>query len=65
MNNVNEYMENLYQTVDNRDLKSLASFLHDDVSFCFSNSKPVTGKNAVLDINSQFFLILSPICLIP
>lgn len=55
MNNVHEYMKSLYQIVDNRDVESLASFLHDDVSFCFSNADLVSGKDAVIDMNSQFF----------
>lgn len=55
MKNTHEYMEKLYQTVDNLDVNTLSNFLHDDVVFQFSNANPVAGKNAVLDVNRQFF----------
>ncbi|MGF1733242.1 nuclear transport factor 2 family protein [Photobacterium kasasachensis] len=55
MNSVNDYMNKLYQIVDNRDADSLANFLDEDVCFKFSNAEQVTGKMAVLDINRHFF----------
>ncbi|MCK6264235.1 nuclear transport factor 2 family protein [Vibrio sp. ZSDE26] len=55
MNNPTEYIQALYQIVDNRDVIALSELLHPEISFRFGNADPVQGKDSVVDVNHQFF----------
>lgn len=50
-----DFIQDLYQAVDAKDIHALANMLHPNVSFIFSNSEPVIGIDDVKAINEQFF----------
>lgn len=50
-----DYIENLYECVDDKNVDRLSGFLADGVCFQFANAAPVTGKAAVLAANEVFF----------
>ncbi|MEH6579629.1 MAG: nuclear transport factor 2 family protein [Amphritea sp.] len=53
--NKTEFVEKLYQCVDDRNVQALSAFLAPDVSFRFANAEPLKGKEAVLEANKGFF----------
>ncbi|MDX1301015.1 nuclear transport factor 2 family protein [Photobacterium sp.] len=55
MNNPIAFTKTLYKIVDSRDVTALSEMLHQDVMFRFSNTEPVQGKSAVVNMNCQFF----------
>lgn len=50
-----EFVSELYQSVDARDVERLSAFLADDVNFRFANAAPLKGKEDVLAANKAFF----------
>ena len=52
----------LYQAVDSRTAASLEPFLSPSVTFQLGNNLPVSGKEAVLQVNASFFDVLAPEC---
>lgn len=51
----NELVTKLYQAVDTREARCLEPFLSPSVTFQLGNNPPVSGKEAVLEINASFF----------
>ena len=50
-----ELVTRLYQAVDSRTAASLEPFLSPSVTFQLGNNLPVSGKEAVLQVNASFF----------
>ncbi|WP_085899626.1 nuclear transport factor 2 family protein [Kiloniella majae] len=48
----------LYKAVDGKSISRLGSFLADDLRFQLGNFDAVTGKEAVLEANENFFQII-------
>ena len=51
----NELVTKLYQAVDTREARCLEPFLSPSVTFQLGNNPPVSGMEAVLEINASFF----------
>ena len=50
-----DFIHDLYQTVDQRNAEALATFLADDVQFAIGNGDPIDGKQSVVSANAAFF----------
>lgn len=50
-----QFIQNLYQIVDNRDSAALGDYLADDLVFKLGNLEAIHGKEAVLVANEGFF----------
>jgi len=53
--NKSNFVKQLYTAVDKKDLELLSDFLSDEVFFRIANFDPVTGKEACLKANQNFF----------
>ena len=53
--NANNFVKDLYASVDNKDVEGLASKLNESVYFKFSNHEAVNGLSNVLEANKGFF----------
>ena len=50
-----EFINQLYKSVDDKNLSALSELLADGVVFQLGNHDPINGKQAVLDANDAFF----------
>ena len=51
----NEWVNRLFQSIDDRDLDTFLSFLSDDDVFRFGNAEPAKGKDTVGTVVGGFF----------
>lgn len=54
MNSIN-FVTDLYQAVDGKNIEELSAFLADDVCFSLANYPSTKGKAEVVEANKQFF----------
>lgn len=54
-NNLNQWLQDLFNTVDNKDTERFTGFLSDQIQFRFGNMPMTTGKTAVAEQVAYFF----------
>jgi ketosteroid isomerase-like protein len=58
---IDEWIRDLFRTIDNRDIRGFLEFLSPEVVFRFGNAEPVRGKRAVAETARGLFQALAAI----